>query len=355
MIFLKAYTRKNLGDDLLIRLVCNDNKDKQFCILADEDYKEIFKDIKNLEIMSEEFKTLEKLKENQEAYYVAHEQIYDALAKKCDVFLYVGGSIFIEWSHASLVGLKKLKSEFIRFKHSYIIGANFGPHKTKDFFDYLHDEIIPNLTHISFRDLESYNLFKDLDNVKYAPDIVFTLDSPAAYKKKKELGISLVHHLEREQLKLNYNTYLESVLKFAGKYIKNDYTIRLLSFCTYEKDDIVITDFLEKMTEEEKSSVKIEHYNGNIDEFLDLFSSFDTVVATRFHAIVLGMKYSCKLFPICYSNKAINMLSDLNITNLITFSNISDLNNVESVEIDRQKLKELNKEANIHFDYKKLF
>lgn len=350
MIFLKAYTRLNLGDDLFIKKICNEYQKEKFYILADKKYKKVFRNIKNLKVMSYSYNKLAKKKNNLSNWKKANEKILKRISKFCDTYIYIGGSIFIENSETSIERVKDLKKEIGYFKKKYIIGANFGPYRTKKYLKYIYDELIPCLNYISFRDKDSYNLFKDLKNVKYAPDILFSLNNDIKEKKCKELGISLIHHLERKELKENYNNYLNQIVELSKIYIEKGYGIRLLSFCSYEKDPLAIDDYLELMEEKYKNKIKITHYSGNIDEFLSIFSKLDTIIATRFHSIVLGLKCCHKVIPICYSNKSVNLLNDLDINEYVTFQNIEKLSQINESSLNKNQLKKLQINSKEHFE-----
>src|SRR5699024_6589693 len=84
---------------------------------------------------------------------------------------------------------------------TYIIGANFGPYKDKRFLEkYKHH--FSQYTGICFRDMYSYNLFKQLPNVKMAPDAVFTLYTNKRVKPRTNcLGISPISLKKRGDLK----------------------------------------------------------------------------------------------------------------------------------------------------------
>ena len=354
MIYIKAYTRLNLGDDLLIKLVCDNNKYEQFCILASKEYVEVFKDTKNIKVMYEEYELLQSFKSNYEKYLEEQNKIITNISSYCDTFLYVGGSIFIEGGPTSVVRVRQLKNEIKSFKNAYIIGANFGPHTTEEYFNCVHDEIIPLLKSITFRDKYSYELFKDLNNVYYAPDIVFSLKAKEEIKKKKEIGISLINQIKIEdKYKNKYNDYLTYIANIIKSYIKDRYNIRILSFCSYEKDDIAINDILNILSNEDKKFITIDYYNGNLEEYINIIASLDTIIATRFHAIVLALKYQCNVIPICYSNKSINLLNDINIKEYISFSNIDELKKIKPYKIDLSIIKTLENESQKHFDYKK--
>ena len=61
----------------------------------------------------------------------------------------------------------KLISQFSNLNKNYfILGCNFGPYNTKDFFD-IHKNIVVNAKDVCFRDIKSYNLSHYLFDLYY--------------------------------------------------------------------------------------------------------------------------------------------------------------------------------------------
>ena len=304
-IYIKAYTRINLGDDLFIHIICSRYPNSTFYLKKYSPYTDIFCNIPNLIIIDE----IEKI--------------------NIDAIVYIGGSIFIENSAISILRVRELKNEIIKENiPTYIIGANFGPYTSQDYFNAVKYELLPNVTSITFRDKYSYNLFKDMPNVHYAPDVVFSLDTNNISKiNQKELGISVIYHLERENLKQHYNEYINKLVEISKYYISNGYIVKLFSFCEYEKDMTAINDIINKLSENEINNVKICNYKGKSDETLDELSNLKLFIATRFHSMILGLKLNIPTIPICYSKKMSNVLNDINFPKdkIYTFENITKL------------------------------
>ena len=79
-IFIMAYLRNNLGDDLFVKELINRYPNEKFYIdVIDLEYGKIFKNNENIEVRVEKEENFNKIEINQ----------YDA-------FIYIGGSIFIE-------------------------------------------------------------------------------------------------------------------------------------------------------------------------------------------------------------------------------------------------------------------
>ncbi len=305
-VYLKAYTRKNLGDDLFIHIICNKYPKHTFYLKEKEGYTNVFENISNLVITND-----------------MEDITFDAI-------VYIGGSIFIESSEESKLRVLQLKSEIIKNNiPTYIIGANFGPYKTEQYFDIVKKEIISNVKAITFRDTYSYNLFKELPNVYYAPDVVFSLNADNIEKKdKKEIGISIIHHLEREDLKKNYSKYIDKLAEMSKHYIKLGYTVRFFSFCRYEKDMEAVKDVLKKFDANELDNVYISDYSGDMNDMLKDIANLKLFVTTRFHSMVLGLKLNIPIIPICYTDKVKWVLDDIGFAKnkMYDFNTLDSLN-----------------------------
>lgn len=311
-IFLKAYTSVNLGDDLFIREICNRYQKHTFHLVAKKQYKDIFKNIKNI--------TIHECNIKSDEHRLSLKVNFD-----CDIFVYIGGSIFIEPESNFEKRLGELVELINCNNNFYIVGANFGPYKTQKYYDYVKDKIIANAKGVCFRDRYSYNLFKDMPNVSYAPDVIFSLKAET-HPPEKQIGISVIHHLDRKAIKENYNSYLKKLREIIEYFQNNKYIVNLFSFCEYEKDLEAIKEHLDF------PGVNIVEYSGNIDECLTRLNEQEYIIATRFHATILGLVLGKKVLPICYSEKMINVIEDLEFPiTYYTFENIDKLN-VNTIE-----------------------
>ena len=301
-IYVKAYTRLNLGDDLFVFILCARYPKHQFYIKEQGIYTNTFKKIKNLTI------------------------IQNIDVENYDAIVYIGGSIFIQSGSTSINRLLDLKSEIIKENiPTYIIGANFGPYTTDEYFTTTKNELFSHIHSITFRDKYSYNLFSDMINVNYSPDVVFSIDTSNIKKvESNEIGISIIHHLEREPLKTNYSKYLDKLLEISKHYIYNGYNVRLFSFCEYEKDMVAINDFLNKLTPQEKQHVTVSNYTGDILDILNKIAGLKLFITSRFHSMILGLKLGVPIIPICYSDKSSNVLNDIGFPKdkIYTFRNL---------------------------------
>ena len=171
---VKGYFKKNLGDDIFLKILLERYKNNNFEIYSSYDYDGVYK-TKNYKFYSTKSivnvfrvlinKFLKIVKSNKS---ILIENI-----KKYDNVILIGGSIFMEDEQLKLDYYKN--NQFNYKNNNYILGANFGPYKNKEYVDLHKSEIFPKVKDICFRDMYSYELFKELPNTRCASDIVFGL------------------------------------------------------------------------------------------------------------------------------------------------------------------------------------
>ena len=349
-VYVSAYLKKNLGDDLFVKILCDRYKSTKFYILADKSYKEVFKDTNNICVINNKNIIIRLLNK------MCMHNLENILKIFSNAWVMIGGSIFMEpdnWCEDKEKIKRKLKKTFRLKKKLYILGCNFGPYSYEDYLEFYKKEIFKGCRQISFRETFSYNLFKDINNVSYYPDIVFTLNKEDISIKngEKTAVISFIDLKSRSKLSHLESDYISAIAEIAKYFNRAGYKINLMSFCKEEKDE----DMIVKMGEE-LSARKIEYgtylYNGNIPEALNFINNSDVMVASRFHAAILGLLLNKKTIPISYSNKTTNVLKDIKFN-----SNIIELRDINKFNLDQiQKnlksdlnFEHLTTEANGHF------
>lgn len=343
-ILVKAYLVKNFGDDLFLKVLFDRYNNINWIIdTNDKEYIEIFGEYNNVNIIKDRFfKILRKLNLNS-IYY-----------RKCDLVIYIGGSIFMQLD----IWKKQYKEKAILFKvfkdkPKYILGSNFGPFKDEEFLK-KYKELFIKCKDICFRDEYSYNLFKDLENVRVAPDIVFQLKPTYVDKIKDSIGISLINLENRSKLSVYNEKYKNKIKEVVQELIDEGKSITFFSFCEEEGDEKIIQDIFSMVDEKYKEAINIENYNGNIDEFLRKFESMENIIGTRFHSCILSQVFGQGLYPLIYSDKTYNVLSDIGLDKEYVYLN--DIENLSSKKIlkviDNNKIhnSEIFTEAEKHFE-----
>jgi len=302
-VYLKPYLKNNLGDDIFVHIVSN-RYDEKFYMCNRNEYGEIFK--KNINVYSGKIyriinkiiRTISSGKSNFQKF----------LSNKCDLSILIGGSMFMELED------KKFKYELS--KPYYVLGSNFGPYKTQGFYDEFYD-FFKNAEDVCFREKYSKDLFKDLDNTRYASDIVFTLDTSDVVIKDSKKAIISVIDCDRK-INPNYTKlYEENIINLINLLCDKGYGVTLMSFCKAEGDEKAIESIYSKLGNNIVENVDKYYYNGNIKEALDIMGDSSVIFGTRFHANILGLLLEKTVIPIAYSDKTLNVFNDMNFNGKI--------------------------------------
>ena len=252
----------------------------------------------------------------------------------CDVIINIGGSIFIQddsWEYK----LALYKKRIIKNKPFYIIGSNFGPFsKNKFLFEYR--KIFKQVTDICFRDSVSYSYFNLMKNIRYSTDIVFLLENEGKvlnYKINNYVLISLIDLSRRNTLDKFQEIYLEKMFESSKFFIRKGMNIVLIGFCKNEGDSRAIRKLKAKFSDYEQKYITEYIYKGNIRETLSIISNSKYIIASRFHAMILGLLYKKKVLPIIYSKKSMNLINDIEFNSV--FFTIEDINQLSTKFLEK--------------------
>ena len=116
-----------------------------------------------------------------------------------------------------------------------------------------------------------------------------------------------------------------------------------MSFCKYEGDLEAICQIKRILPQD--CNVDYFSYEDNIEEALDIIANSEYIIATRFHAMILGWLYNKPTLPIAYSEKMTNVMKDVGYSGMyIDFSRLENLDfckvyedfKINSVDISKQ-------------------
>lgn len=334
-VFLMAYLRKNFGDDLFIKMLLEKYKNIGFYIKHDN-----YADVDILD--------------KYENLHILHgkdtdEELYNSDVNEYDAYVYIGGSIFIEGGHCYNLS-EKFYSFVKRCKENNkpfcYISCNYGPYQTQEYFE-LSQKDFKECTDICFRDLHSYNLFKDIETVRYAPDFAFSYNTPKVEKQKNTVGITVIDLNIRNYLKHKVDEYLMFLEKNIKDYISSGKDVYLYSFCKNEGDENTIEAILKLFPNE--SHLHVVKYTGDVDEFLKKYNSMEYMICARFHAMILSSITNQKMYVMSYSKKIDRVIEDLNLGLPIIYINELEEDHDLALEdfksVDSEKIKNITKEA----------
>lgn len=297
-ILLFAYSKVNLGDNLFIYMLVNRYKDIDFYIhIVEKEYEKVYKKYHNL-------------------HYIYEERNFETVKiEDYDAYIYVGGSIFMESPYA--INEMKDINKFIKKckkngKKFFYMSCNFGPYKTQDYLN-LAKETFSLCDGICFRDNKSYKLFKEIPQVRQAPDMIFSLPIKKIKKQKNTIGISVISLEIRNDLKEKEEVYNDFIKRIIIKFAKRNYNVTLFAFSEFEKDKEAINKILSIVPEEYKQKVKIESFKGDIEQYLENYAKMEYMVCGRFHSMILSILFGQKIYNLTYSEKQENVIKELKL------------------------------------------
>ena len=306
-VYVYAYLAGNLGDDLFVRLLCQRYPKTRFYILADPIYKERYRDLSNCRVCSPGDRRVRFLEK-----WLGRGGIQRFLVRHAAAVIHIGGSVFVQhqddWS--DLFHTDAYLAEHSR--RLYVIGANFGPYVNPDYYKQ-YRKLFEKYRGICFRDRYSWELFRELPQVSWAPDVIFQLKPLAAEKKKKVLIAPI--ELEERKGKYDISGYEKAYLDFHIRMIRGllarGYSIAMASFCQFQKDDAMMQKIMDGLAAGERRAVVCMAYQKDMAPILQCFAESEAVLGTRFHSIVLGWLHRCRVLPVIYDQKTEKTLEDL--------------------------------------------
>lgn len=347
-IFLYAYDRQNLGDDLFVHTITKRYPYVKFYMWSDLKNRENFRCLPNLKVLQKEggmARLLEHIRPSLAARY------RNWMENRCKAVIYIGGSIFMEyenWSQGE--NWWEYTAENRPF---YVLGANFGPYHTEAYRQKM-GQLYGKMQDVCFRDQYSYDLFRDVKTVRRAPDILFSYPMPQVKVAEKQIFVSVINCADRDgsySLSVYDESYVRNMAKLLTKYRSEGYRLMLSSFCAHEGDEEGIQKILKVMGAENASDIQMLNYNGtNADELTRAIAQSEFVIATRFHAAILAIAAGRPVLPVIYSDKTLHVLQDLDfegpMIDLRTCEDYTAVGTPGSFAVDRQKLTQ---EAQKHF------
>lgn len=351
-VFLYAYDKVNFGDDLFVRMITSRYPDTKFYLWSDKINKQNFSDIKNLIVLDKDSRILQAMSLFWPSISVRYRVLKE---KKSDAIVYIGGSIFIEYPYWERY--VEWWQEKAKTNKMFVLGANWGPYKTEEYRKKM-GEVFSNMNDVCFRDNYSYEQFKGIPTVRFAPDILLDYPIPIQNIKKKQIFVSLIYcgGDAHSTLALYKESYTNNIVSILRKYIEDGCNIVLASFCKHEGDECAILEILQQLNALTLSNrIQILKYNGtNVKEVIQTIAESDYVIATRLHSIILALAARRPVLPIIYSDKTMHMLRSIGFS-----GRVFDLRLSKALQYEQSKenwihhsavpIKLLREKSNEHF------
>lgn len=296
-IYTVAYLDRNLGDDLMIRLMAESMPQHDFYLFNDKRSNMIpFMNLKNIHSTDIQFNK--------------HFDI-----NKFDGVVVIGGSIFMVTRRAYAIDSLRRKIPLFRKilaagKYLATVGCNLGPFRDA-WCERVACRELGMSRLVTVRDSKSLEMMRSHGyQVKLFPDMLFSLDIPYVppAHKEKLLGISAYRSTMQGEKCMDY---YESMAETADCFVeKTGGGIRLFAFDCEGENDICAAYTIRRLMKH-KRNCEIVVYDGEADEFIEKFDGCSSMIATRFHSMVLAQLSGIPVLPMVYSNKMTDTLDDL--------------------------------------------
>ena len=315
-IKLYAYLEHNLGDDLMVDILLKRYAQYKFFYVDRWREYSVFNSCDNFITPDKVWKkwgrinhlcnilTLNKKKD----FFIR--MIKRGIERKSICSVYIGGSIYIEEANEKTESRILEESRKLIDGPLFIIGANFGPYRDQKFKESFHS-YFEKCYDVCFRDRKSFDLFSDLPNVRYAPDVVFNFPNIAKKKSNNHAIISVIDFNSRSSLKEYASVYETFICDFCKACVLQELNPILVSFCKNEGDEDAIARIVNKFPMNFKAKIEVFMYN-DIQSMVEKISTAKFVLATRFHAMILAIRFGIPFFCIAYNNKISNVLDEMN-------------------------------------------
>ena len=330
-VLLEAYIDDNFGDDLFIKIICERYPTESF-YLFDHGYKE---------------ETIRRLKCNHNLHFIpVNTNMIEC--RLFDLFLLIGGDMFpnnIDLKFREMIIDKRIEYG----KPVHIIGCNLHRSYSEASLNIIL-KMFQKASYVAVRDEWSYNFLKERlpeNNIYHSSDIAFSYDINNIKKIKKSglLGISVRRKTSLDdEIYTEYCAYFSSIINV---YLEKDNQNQVTFFCFSSgkvKDEETAKDILLGVNDHDR--VKIKSYLGEINSYMNSFSECESIIATRFHALVMALILHIPFIPFAYESKLNNLLLDITYEGILL-----DYENMKTPPVD--VLKQLSKDKQ-PYDVQKL-
>jgi len=325
-IDLYAYCCNNLGDDLFVITIARRYPKQQFYLYVNPKFAKPFKKEKNIKVVNR----VEVLIKRVLKKFRLIKEIRKPL-KKSIATVRIGGSIFIEPENWHKPQEMKIK------KNEFVIGANFGPVYHEKFIE-LYNDYFKNCENVCFRDLKSKQIYSNLKNINYAPDVIFNKQKINNKITKKTIGFSIIDLSDSSHQKISKfkELYENKIIELINEFVDLGYEINMYSFCNKQGDNKAINRIKNSILSKEKINC-YEYTNLETLEFINSFTYNEYIVSTRFHGMIIGLINEQKVFPIVYDIKTKNVIDELAINDYCSLDDINQLKSADILNVKKQK------------------
>lgn len=308
-VFVDFYDYVNVGDDLLFRTLAERYPHRRFAYLADKGDGSAFADLPNVHRLRR-IRYVDGVLRRLRIPVRVNDLRRRWLIRHSPVVIRLGGSLYMErgdWRRNVQRDTELVEGA----AKVFFLNGNFGPWRTREFLT-TYERIFSRASDVTVRDSASREQLAAVPQVRLAPDMLFTVPGPGPGVPRSGVVVSVIDLTGREGLDAYRDGYEEAMAHLVEDLVASGAgPVTLVSFCPSEGDEEAVGRVVGRLPEPAAASVSTHCYRGDLAAVLAVLRGAGTVVATRFHAMVLGLANGSAVCCVEYSEKVSNALADL--------------------------------------------
>lgn len=292
-IYVHGFFQSNFGDDLFVLSLAKRYPDTKFYVYALGTNQNAFLGQHNIVLPTRIDRVRRKVTHQ---LGLRRQEVFDG--QGLDGTVVIGGSILWEGANLDFPGGDGPR---------YLIGANCESGCSEEYLQRLR-KTLSGLTDCCLRDRFSKALIGDVPNVRCAPDVLYGWKPRQVNQAGRGIGISLVGKKGCFREEGTREGYYRAIARLCDLCAEKEIPVRLLGFCDVEGDGEAIREIRSRVKSPKK--LKSLLYQGNPERMLYEMNKCETILATRFHAMILGWVLKKNVVPVIYDEKQAHVLED---------------------------------------------
>ena len=304
-IFLEAFVDTNFGDNLFLDITASRYADHEFYMCVKPEYEESYI------LLERSLANLHLVRKTDRNFW-----------KQMDGMFVIGGDMFADRADLSQLiyqtGQIKKTGGFVAFLGNSLF-PDYSPQTCADL-----KVMFSNADVVVMREQNSYEQLKKL--APHVPacslaDMVFSADI-SEYKetavKKGLMGISVRKKASGGDEE-SYQRYCRGLCVLTETYLRasKDNEIVFLSFsCGVFDDRKVVENILAGCPVWCHDRISHKAFDGNIRDFTGAVAQCESLICTRFHALVFALLFEKQFAPIIYEEKMERLLNEVGYTGI---------------------------------------
>ncbi|MFT4217183.1 MAG: polysaccharide pyruvyl transferase family protein [Micropruina sp.] len=311
-VYVEFYDYLNLGDDLLFFVLAQRYPHVRFSYIAHHSTPETFPlpNVRRIRRVPYIDGVLRRLR----IPFRLNQTYREWIIRRSRHAVRLGGSLYMEkgeWRE----NVHRDRTLLACPGGAVFINGNFGPWQTQEFLE-TYVALFSEARDVTVRDESSLTQLAAVPGIRMAPDLIFTMSSTPDAAERGGVVVSLIDLDGRAGLSQHRHGYERAMAELVDDLAANGHHVTLMSFCATEGDEAAVERVNSLIAQEARASVTTYLYRGDIDAALTVLRKAEAVVATRFHAMVLGLAFGCRVSCVEYSDKVANVLRDLGLGDL---------------------------------------